>query len=281
MLGFQICHSKKDSQGSPGETPDGPGPIFLFETCLRKIWFSPEGPLAGPGLLHGSAAYQFVLEVISGLHSPIFGETEILGQFKTFLETHRGNSEFGFFQPWGQGLLEDVKKLRTDFLQGQGQHSYGSLLRKRLQPGEKIWILGAGQLTEALLPWLTEQTVTLWVRRPEKAREKFTGLSLGTLSETPPPDATVLIAAPLTENELAPYLTRSQGPWIDLREKSISTQSRAARLTLTDLYREISVGEESRTELRGRVLTTIEAMALERSLRAWFRPQGWEDVCAS
>ncbi|MES3036484.1 MAG: hypothetical protein V4736_01135 [Bdellovibrionota bacterium] len=60
----------------------------------------------------GSDAYQFLLEVISGLHSKLIGETEILGQFKTFLTSiekdhnHFYKMHLGFFQ----SLLTDTKK---------------------------------------------------------------------------------------------------------------------------------------------------------------------------
>lgn len=278
MLGFQLLHQKKASLPT---TPAIPAPAFLFETCLRRIWIVPEGVATEPGALTDSEAYGFLLEVISGLHSPIFGETEILGQFKSFLESHRANPDFAFFLPWSRLLLEDVKSLRTRYLRGQGQHSYGSLLRKSLGSGEKIWILGAGQLTESLLPWLSAMDVTLWVRDPAKARRQHPSASVRGLDEAPPDSATVVVAAPLAETDLARLLERTRAEWIDLREKSTSASLRPPRMTLADLFQATAAGDERKAGLREAVLASIRQLSVERLNRAWFRPQGWEDMCAS
>ncbi len=283
MLGFQICHLKKNEipQSHDFAAPVGAGPFFLFETCLRKIWIAPEGTIQGPGNLQGALAYRFLLEVICGMQSPIFGETEILGQFKNFLQTQKSDPQFGFFKSWSQQLLEDSKALRTEHLQGQGQHSYGSLLRKRLGTNENLWIVGAGQLTEAMLPWLSEHSVTLWVRSIEKAQLLFPQAQVLSLSELPPPDATIVIAAPLSEEDLIKLVGQTENPWIDLREKTKACGVRPARITLADLYKESSGRESTKEGLRLQLMAQIQEIAESRLDRAWFRPQGWEDVCAS
>jgi glutamyl-tRNA reductase len=281
MLAFEICHLKKDGEPHDPAEPQGEGPRLCFETCLRKIWIAPEGTLQGPGYLSAREAYAFLLEVITGLHSPIFGETEILSQFKTFLRQSAATPEFGFFQPWSSPLLEDSKALRTEFLQGQGQHSYGSLLRKRLRANEGIWILGAGQLTEALLPWLSEQSVTLWVRDPEKAKRRFPDIPVRSLREAPPRGATILVAAPLSESELAPLVCDFAGAWIDLREKNPMQNLPPARLTLSELFAESRASRRQNEDLREKVQTRVREMAKHREEKAWFRPQGWEDACVS
>lgn len=278
MLGFQIQHVKKDQ---PSSSAFSAGPeALLFETCLRKIWILPESSVGNEETLHGADAYRFLLEVITGLQSPIFGETEILGQFRTFLDLNRGLPQFAFFQSWSRHLLEDAKFLRSTYFQGQGQHSYGSLLRKKLSAGENLWIVGAGQLTESLLPWLSEQSVTLWVRDTAKASERFPENRVASLGERAPAGTIVMIAAPLSETEIGALLASGQ-EWIDLREKTLSANLPVPRVSLMDLYRESSANQEAKNELKTSVLSRIRAMSEERLNRAWFRPQGWEDMCAS
>src|SRR5438045_3448988 len=66
---------------------------MLWQTCLRKIAFGGAEALGsiqietGDQILSGSEAYQFCLEVICGLHSPLVGETEVFGQFKNASES--------------------------------------------------------------------------------------------------------------------------------------------------------------------------------------------------
>lgn len=137
-------------------------------------------------------------------------------------------------------------------------------------------------MTEALLPWLSEQKVTLWARDPAKARRLFPNATLAPLDAQAPEDATVVVAAPLNEQELTSLLEKNPRPWIDLREKTAPCGSNAAaRLTLSDLYHEGSQHQDQNSDLRQQILHEIQELAHKRTHQAWFRPQGWEDVCAS
>ncbi len=297
MFGFQIRHDVKGQTGA-AELLVSEG--FLFETCLRKIWIEPETENIDqdPCVLRGPEAYRFLLETICGLKSPLFGETEILGQFKQFLATMSLNPQFSFFKPWGQGLLEDTKKIRTDYLRGHTSQSYGSLLRKKIPQGQSVTILGAGLLAESLLPWLATNPTDLWVRNPQKSKSKFPGLPVKALSEKPEADSWVLVAAPLEETELSNLLENCENSWIDLRDKgsqedrarlvspgsmetALSSTLRPALFDLKDLFSEIQQNQERINALKHDIHRVVVQLSALRYEKAWFRPLGWEDLCVS
>lgn len=294
MLGFDLLNYTKNSVGGGPEQQDfslnpSDRPSILFETCCRKIWMAPEGQLHGPGLYEGIEAYKFLLEVITGLHSPVFGETEVLGQFKVFLGQQKQNPNFVFFTDWARWLLEDVKVLRTNHLQGKGCHSYGSLLRKHLETREPLWIIGAGQFVQELLPWLGNHDITLWVRNTKKARSRFPKLKVSSLRQTPPDLTAIIVAAPMNDSELLSLLGRTDGDWMDLRSESVTVSSsesrpkglRLPRTTLKALFEGSERERAQHQDLKALIQGEIHSLSLRRWNHALFRPKGWEDVCAS
>lgn len=291
MFGFQIRHFLKENGAHDVTVGHG----FLFETCMRKIWIQreTEESVFDGSLLRGPEAYRFLLETICGLKSPLFGETEILGQFKQFLAQQAGHAEFSFFKPWGQGLLEDTKQIRSDYLRGHTSQSYGSLLRKKIPQGQSVTILGAGLLTESILPWLSQSPTDLWVRNPQKSKTKFPGLAVKALGEKPAAGSWVLVAAPLSESELAGVLQTCENAWIDLRDKGTSDEHetaepvlstgplRPALFDLKDLFAEIQQNQEHINALKHEIHSTVVQLSALRYEKAWFRPLGWEDLCVS
>lgn len=291
MFGFQIRHFLKENGAHDVIVSEG----VLFETCMRKIWIQreTEETVLDGSLLRGPEAYRFLLETICGLKSPLFGETEILGQFKQFLAHQTVNPEFSFFKPWGQGLLEDTKQIRSDYLRGHTSQSYGSLLRKKIPQGQSVTILGAGLLTESILPWLSQSPTDLWVRNPQKSKAKFPGMPVKALGEKPAASSWVLVAAPLSENELAGVLENCENSWIDLRDKGAHEEReltpmatsaaslRPALFELKDLFAEIQQNQEHINALKHEIHSTVVQLSALRYEKAWFRPLGWEDLCVS
>src|SRR5690606_23267090 len=127
-------------------------------TCLRRFWVDMEGGkqlaalLAGAGndCLRGQDAYRLLLEIGCGLHSQIPGESEVLGQlraaWKRFQEAAPQAAKC--LEPLMQRLLEDIKDIRTRYLQGHGGATYGSLARLLL--GNDLYqptlLVGAGKM---------------------------------------------------------------------------------------------------------------------------------------
>src|SRR5262245_10577278 len=104
-----------------------------WQTCLRRIAFLHRSDLEwrisiGREVYLGRAAYQFLLEVICGLHSPLVGENAVMGQFRKF----RTSAVFPD-TTWGKflrglttDLLVDARRVRHHHLQNLGSQSYGS-----------------------------------------------------------------------------------------------------------------------------------------------------------
>lgn len=137
-----------------------PKECFILKTCQRQIVLS-TSPLSlelsqwkyekhqGPG------AYQFLLEVICGLKSQLLGENEIVSQFKKSMEEYLFNSSrHKSILIVLEKLLQDAKKIRTEYLSHLGQQTYASVTRRYINSFEKIpsiLIIGTGQLAEELL----------------------------------------------------------------------------------------------------------------------------------
>jgi len=175
-----VLHQQKARDGSSewlAECPSPDAPGLFLDTCIRQLAVP-----ATPGLGHsieafaagnsldlfaGEAAYRFLLEVASGLHSAVPAETNILGQFKSAwhncLSTMR-REDAARLQPVIHTLLKDTNSIRKEHLQGLGGSSYGSLARKLLTPDNRSRVLfvGSGELTQSMLPFFRNLKAGLW-----------------------------------------------------------------------------------------------------------------------
>ena len=123
----------------------------------------------------GAEAYAFLLRFACGLESRLVGETEIFGQIK---ESWR---EFAAvpgalsreLDSWVQRLFTDTKEVRAGPLSRLGSASYGSQVRRLLGAATAgpTLLVGAGQLAQAVAPWLETRELLLWNRTPDRAHE--------------------------------------------------------------------------------------------------------------
>jgi hypothetical protein len=177
---LMVLHQLKASNGLANwlidcPSPDAPG--FFLDTCMRQLAIpatlnladSINGYAAGNALelFRGKDAYQFLLEVCTGLHSAIPAETNVLGQIKSAWSEctkHLRREDIRHLQPVIQSLLNDSKAIRHEHLQGLGGNSYGSLARKLLQPDPRgrILFVGSGELTQSMLPFFRNLNIGLW-----------------------------------------------------------------------------------------------------------------------
>lgn len=262
------------------------GPWPVWNTCLRSLaivdpTFEAEAEPKDQ-VYSGQQAYQFLLELICGLHSPVVGETEVFGQFKTFA------TEWVARQPQKaslvQRLLGDAKAIRTQYLNQIGIQSYGSWVRKQLRASE-VHIIGGGQLAKEVLPYVQKQasSVALHVRTPSKVdffngaihQFKANGFTAGA----------VIIAAPVSAAEVSAWLGGHQpSELFDLRETSlldsVPVSSGTTVYHLSDIFLQIE-------KTKQRLLPVIEQIKIDISNRAeklahqgLLRPQGWDDLSA-
>jgi glutamyl-tRNA reductase len=187
-----------------------------WQTCVRELFIGlPESDSIAADLpesatvYRGRDAYRFLLEVVCGLQSPVKGETEVHGQYRELLDQiDKNHSLYSMLQK----VHLDARKIRATHLQGLGSQSYGSLARKKLRGYDSVVILGAGQLTREILPWLTKQNlpVSLFVRRPDKHQDlvaKYKTVKVYSLNDDVKIEAkALLLAAPMSSGLLSDWL---------------------------------------------------------------------------
>lgn len=267
------------------------GPGQLWRTCLRELLFLEPGVEAsapeGAHLRRGLDAHRALVEICSGLHSPLFGETEVFGQFRAFRDVAPLGPQW---ETMLNAVEEDVKKLRRRFLTELGSQSYGSLARRHLPAGSRVVVVGSGRLAKDLLPWLQGQDVTLAARSPEKSLEwlpkEARAVKLSDLSEatTQLRGAHWIIAAPLSNEELEGYwVTNPAGIVLDLRgdQRFASTPANAhAYLGLRALYQELEAVKQLHERKRREAMSFAHELSQRHANSVVHRPYGWEDAFA-
>jgi len=280
-----------------------------WQTCLRRIQFlnriensalieaAERHTLttASIEIYRGREAYEFLLEVICGLNSPLVCETAVMGQFREF-SSHASfpNAAWGWFlRQLTSNVLVDAKRVRHDHLQGIGSQSYGSLVRQHVKGMPTVAVLGAGQLTREILPWLIGKTkARLFYRNwlhakgllkeyPEVQLDQYSADDAGWEQK----EIGLVIAAPMKASEVENWV-RAQGSTfskcLDLRGDAVTDPISLPIpvIKLSELFDALRI---ERQRLEGRVETAraaIKQLVQRQSHQVQFRPFGWEDLCA-
>ncbi len=263
----------------------------LWKTCLRNILITTgKQSLEGLEILptddvyDGMRGYNFLLEVICGLHSQVFGETEVLGQFRErFIDSP------AWLNPAIESLLVDSKLIRQKVLQNLGSQSYGSFLRKTLPPNEPVVVVGSGNLTQSILPYLlnSERVVQILsrdVKKTEQSLSQFEGAQISDLTSAPTRlGFHFVIAAPIDASDILKWTKKGCKTIVDFRETCLSDPITHPRLTtLVDFFRtqrEILERNQSLKETIKEFVATHLLTPQHRLARPIFRPFGWEDLC--
>ncbi len=275
---FQVIHRRKPHSFSASSP-------LIWETCLRSISFTADPSHVdlrdGDELFVSHHAFQFILEIICGLHSPIVGETEVFGQFKIFAK------EWQRHEPRRAALIQrfftDAKELRSRFLCGMGNQSYGGWLKRNVRPGTDVHIVGGGQLALEIAPHLQKaaSSLTLHVRQPDKVKA---GARVAALSEKSFTEGSLIIAAPIAAADVRSWLGgRSPVEIFDLRAESkqdpLTVQCKRLH-ALGDIFNEIEQTKARLLPIIDQVKNEIAARGERLASEVVVRPQGWDDICA-
>ncbi len=274
-----------------------------WQTCLRRIIILHKREShaltnnlpQGAETYEGQAAYNFLLEVICGLRSPLVAETAVMGQFKEFCAGARfPSSDWGrFLRRMTSDLLVDAKRVRCRHLEGLGSQSYGGMVRQHLKGVPSVVVLGAGQLAEEILPWIVGKTdVAICARSLERAKplvEQYPEIRLTRYVPARPiaenRETAIVIAAPIKATDVEAWMRAQSTPFvkvIDLRGEA-ETDPIHGSLPVIRLSEMFAALKNERPKLATRVAAAHDDIrkAAQRLIeQAQFRPFGWEDLCA-
>ncbi len=179
-----VTHRRKLPDGSVPRTGIGNNPVptmsrgsLRLDTCLREVAIElvPEGgsivsAFDDAEIQTGVNAYQLLLEIATGLRSAIPGETNVFGQFRrawqAFLSDGQPAAVAGL-TPVIHRLFNDTKAVRKNWLEGVGGTSYGSLVRRLIEPRrqDRVLFVGAGELMQSMLPLFEKYRLGVWNHR--------------------------------------------------------------------------------------------------------------------
>lgn len=248
-----------------------------WATCLREIAFvsdelSQDQVTAVKGLeIHREeGALVFLLEVLCGLRSPVLGETEVMGQFKTYLGSLPAAHPLRRDPTLVPFLQSTVKEARTRYLRSlNGSLSYGQVVRRWLKDSDDVVMWGFGSLGSEIWPWVKEKTKHVVVRQMRSADEKIPFV----VGETPGASAHV-IAAPLPDEKVRELADAAMV--IDLRDRPLAHPHVR---TLQELFEELGEIRREREDILPLCRDFLREKVQIYMSRSQIRPFGWEDLC--
>lgn len=264
----------------------------VFKTCLRTLYIfnSPASKLnvsRDAEIYSNYEALEYIIKVISGLESPVLGETEVLGQFKEqVLAQLESNPSM---RPLIEFVLSVTKLVRTKHLKDLGSQSYGSLVRRILKNENHVLFVGQGILAQSILPWISESRNCMFsVRNSNKfinseIAQKFQRVSSVSFSEQLIFDfpLSLIVCAPVSAAAIEKHIKGCRvNSIIDLREDSQTDPIRLSNVKTYDLYEvfnEIKAKASFRDSILKKVKEDIDHQVQSRFVK--HRPFGWEDLC--
>jgi glutamyl-tRNA reductase len=248
----------------------------------------PTEPTAGRRLA-GSDAYALLVEIVSGLRSPLVGETEVQAQFKGFL-ADLDPERHGTIRRLGQQVLADAKTIRHRHLQGLGAHSYGHLSAKHIRAGTRVVLVGTGALAAEILAAIgMGAAVDQWGRRespdgPPASNVSFSLFSAARQRPVVDDAVSLVIAAPASADDLAAIVGRYSRivTAIDLRaaDERAPLAVGVPVVTLDDLFAAAEPADATAATRIAAARLDIRSLARAFDRREEFRPFGWDDLCA-
>ncbi len=281
---IELCVWQRGAQASASAWT---GPVF--RTCRREIAFADGNATPPPGIecFTGEDAYAHLLQVSCGLDSPMLGETEVMHQFRVFIDALPADQYA--LQSLGRRLLADARVVRAQHLTGLGSRSYGSAVRRHIRDCERVAVIGTGMLASEVLPFVSDdgRVVDVYGRRDafEAPPSVFNYRRLDRLGAEPLEGRTALVvAAPVPSSMIgqvgATY--RSLAAVIDLRGEAAGDPAPpiAPIVSLDDVFREMQQAAEITDRRVAAAKIDIARHARAFATRAILNPSGWHDLCA-
>lgn len=248
----------------------------MWRTCLREITFLDDrGPFSSQrDELTGAEAYALLLEIICGLHSPIVGETQVFGQFRTFIASLTESHQRALADI-GEQLISDARRVRERHLRGIGGGSYGAEVRRRLGGVDIVALIGRGALAQELRPYLEDcGTVHEWTREDVAAAASRSPVAApSSLVVAAPVDGAAIGAVASCYSNLATV--------VDLRgPEERDPLPFPAVVTLADIFTAVEQSAVVSASRLAAAHAEIHERAHAFGARQLCRPFGWEDLCA-
>ncbi len=266
--------------------------LLVWKTCRRQILFFDANKFEikdiheTDQIFSGTEAEIFLAEVLCGLQSPLVGETEVFGQFKSWWKSLPATLWWKQLHHQRiEALFSLVKKIREEVLYNLGSRTYGSILRRHLLTGQSIDLIGAGQLVEELLPWIEKNPYRIWCRTPGKINFSHKADQVFELSSVSHLNSAIVVAAPLTHDELRIWLARremsSQHTLFDLRADSFGFDPGTAvkkHFTLQDFSTLKDSFHVDVQKIYARSRDLIFNWNVQQQSKSQIRPFGWDDL---
>jgi glutamyl-tRNA reductase len=270
---------------APGTAPI-PAGARTWRTCLREVAFLRDEPgkPSAPTIVDADA-YTLLLEIVSGLRSPLIGETEVQAQFKAFLASLDPSAD-GDVLRVGQRLLADAKSIRSRHFQGLGTREYGPLVAARVAAGRRVVLVGTGALAAEIVEHLPRaQAIDRWGRTPQPDWNDYylleTAVSRSACSRDP---VTIVVAAPVPAADLRPLLAcyPRTVEIVDLRaaDQRAPFAGGLHVVTLDDIFRQVQPMAVAAARRIADARREIGSRGRAYRQREELRPFGWDDLCA-
>lgn len=285
---LQIFHIPKTLENNTFNLRHGDS---CWGTCLRSVIFTQSHGTSGdyPGdYYQGIDAYCFLLELICGLHSSLIGETEIVAQFKQFIQKH----PFALDHKVAHELLKESKSIRSHYLKGIGGQSYGSYTLNQSKHKDSIVFIGNGTLTTEILPIVKKfkGDLVIQARTPQKTsllKGQFPTLKSEQLGHNCQlrDNSLVVVAAPMPNDSLNTHLSHCfvNTTVLDMRalghHPPLQLPSHFVVQTLNEIFANIQSTQHKMASMAQRVREDIAMRGRKWHEQTLYRPFGWEDLC--
>ncbi|WCL49385.1 NAD(P)-binding domain-containing protein [Leptospira sp. GIMC2001] len=265
-----------------------------WNTCLRTIYISDSRiverdsyeNLANYDSYFGMEAYQFLLELVTGLHSKLFGESEIQAQFRDRFSNENINREsqaFGFLQKLRDDILKNARSIRSQYLTGHGRTTYGGIADSLLPRNISVSLIGTGKLAESIIVHLLKKNRAVQVvgRDPQNLERFKLKYKVSTClwEDYEPSSSSMVVCAPVP---ITDWINRMSDDSIvlDFRgEVSESlTPTHIQYISLLEIMDTIRGCEENIKNLHLEILSKIEEIINGIKKEQIHIPHGWDDL---